>query len=498
MKPPLRTRVLAYHKPAGVLVTHDDELNRPTVYDNLPDDDGARWHAVGRLDADTTGLLLLTNDGKLVQHVTDPVANTDGVVKEYRVRCGTTIDDAALAQLRSGVELSGGLGSTQPADVELDDEPRQLRVRIREGKNRQVRRMIQAVGSSVLQLHRERVGELSLGELGLEEGAWRALSDDEVESALGYACRALDAPAPDGYALLDSGDGRRLETFGRFTLVRACPSATWPRGLPAARWAEADVAYDGDAWSGRRLAEVEAASAGAGADADADGGGAVDWTLANDRAGVRLALDLGANGQIGVFPEQWKNWDWLRRECARRDGDAPPRVLNLFSYTGGSTLACAAGGAAVTHLDGARSAVSRARRNARLAGLGDAPVRWIADDALTFVERAVRRGEVYDGIVADPPAFGRGGGKKEWRIDKSLPKLLALLPALLADPPAFVLLSCHDQKWPRERLEEALSDALPAARRGGRWESGAMTLRAGEGGGRDLPMGCFARWSEYK
>ena len=124
--------------------------------------------------------------------------------------------------------------------------------------------MIQAVGSSVLQLHRERVGELSLGELGLEEGAWRALSDDEVESALGYACRALDAPAPDGYALLDSGDGRRLETFGRFTLVRACPSATWPRGLPAARWAEADVAYDGDAWSGRRLAEVEAASSGAG------------------------------------------------------------------------------------------------------------------------------------------------------------------------------------------------------------------------------------------
>ena len=104
----LRTRVLAYHKPAGVLVTHDDELNRPTVYDNLPDDDGARWHAVGRLDADTTGLLLLTNDGKLVQHVTDPVANTDGVVKEYRVRCGTALDDDALAQLREGVELSGG------------------------------------------------------------------------------------------------------------------------------------------------------------------------------------------------------------------------------------------------------------------------------------------------------------------------------------------------------------------------------------------------------
>ena len=277
-------RVLAYHKPAGVLVTHDDELNRPTVYDNLPDDDGARWHAVGRLDADTTGLLLLTNDGKLVQHVTDPVANTDGVVKEYRVRCGTTIDDDALAQLREGVELSGGLGSTQPADVELDDEPRQLRVRIREGKNRQVRRMIQAVGSSVLQLHRERVGDLSLGELGLEEGAWRALSDDEVESALGYACRALDAPAPDGYSLLDSGDGRRLETFGRFTLVRACPSATWPRGLPAARWAEADVAYDGDAWSGRRLAEVEAASAGADADADADGGAVIGRSPTTARA----------------------------------------------------------------------------------------------------------------------------------------------------------------------------------------------------------------------
>ena len=170
-------------------------------------------------------------------------------------------------------------------------------------------------------------------------------------------------------------------------------------------------------------------------------------------------------------------------------------MLNLFSYTGGSTLACAAGGAAVTHLDGARSAVSRARRNARLAGLGDAPVRWIADDALTFVERAVRRGEVYDGIVADPPAFGRGGKKRsEWRIERDLPELLSLLPQVLAPNPAFVLLSCHDGRWPARRLADELAAALPQL--AGEAEAGGMVLRASSPAGNDLPMGCFARWRE--
>ena len=140
----------------------------------------------------------------------------------------------------------------------------------------------------------------------------------------------------------------------------------------------------------------------------------------------------------------------------------------------------------MTHLDGARSAVSRARRNAALAGLGDAPVRWIADDALTFVERAVRRGEVYDGIVADPPAFGRGGGKKGGASTSRLPKLLALLPALLADPPAFVLLSCHDQKVAEGTARGgALRRAARGAPRRPLGERHAMTLRAGEGGGRD-------------
>ena len=268
--------------------------------------------------------------------------------------------------------------------------------------------------------------------------------------------------------------------LGRFTLVRACPSATWPRGLPAARWAEADVAYDGDAWSGGRLAEVEAASAGAAADADADGG-AVDWTLANDRAGVRLALDLGANGQIGVFPEQWKNWDWLRRECARRDGDSPPRVLNLFSYTGGSTLACAAGGAAVTHLDGARSAVSRARRNARLAG--SATRRCAGLPTTRSRSWSARCAAARCTTASSPtrPPLGAAAARRSGGSTSRCPSC-SRCPALLADPPAFVLLSCHDQKWPRERSRRRSPTRCPrraAAAMGERRDDAARGRAAG-------------------
>lgn len=250
--------------------------------------------------------------------------------------------------------------------------------------------------------------------------------------------------------------------------------------------------------------------------------------------------------QVGAFPEQQANWEWLHAACtlalrrrrrtiaqAHADGDegGPPplRVLNLFAHTGGSTLACAAAGAAfareralcaegtsvlapieVVHLDGARSAVGRARANAQLSGLEDERVRWICEDALTFVQRAVRRGDRFDGIIFDPPAFGRGGQKSkgkrggqkgkggggggEWRIQRDLPLLVDGLRALLSDEAAFVLLTCHDARWPAAELREIVNDLLDDERKSG-VEQGSMILRAADAG-RDLPMGEFARWCE--
>ena len=193
-----------FHKPAGVVTTHADELGRPTVYDALraalPAPLSAlAWHACGRLDQNTSGLLVLTTDGGLVHHVTNPSARrpsaaAETVEKEYRALCMGVLGDDALARLRAGVELGGGLGRSRPARVRVEAHeppagpPRNtwLRVVIAEGKNRQVRRMLHAVGSGVLRLERVRVGRLTLR--GLEEpGAWRRLDDGEVRAELGYS-----------------------------------------------------------------------------------------------------------------------------------------------------------------------------------------------------------------------------------------------------------------------------------------------------------------------
>ena len=256
--PLVRTQVIAYHKPAGLIVSHNDELDRPTVYEHLAEQPGfpeGRWDAVGRLDLNTSGLLLLTNDGWLLRHVTDPTSGTR-LPKTYRVLASKVLGEAVLERLRSGVELGGGLGRSGPAQVSLLGHGKgstRLRLTIHEGKNRQVRRMLHAVGSAVVRLERESVGTLRLGGLGV--GAWRLLGEEEVRSHLEYeprdltpsrraapttrqppttsrpppppltaaaatrATRATKAATrageyPEGqYLLLDSGDQARLETL---------------------------------------------------------------------------------------------------------------------------------------------------------------------------------------------------------------------------------------------------------------------------------------------
>lgn len=196
-------------------------------------------------------------------------------------------------------------------------------------------------------------------------------------------------------------------------------------------------------------------------------------------------------GQIGIFPEQAEPWDWIeaRIRCAGR----PVRVLNLFAYTGGATLAAAAAGGEVVHLDAAKPVVAWARRNASRSGLAAATVRWIVEDAVRFVAREARRGRRYEALILDPPSYGHGPRGEAWKIDRHLEELLSRCAAVLADPAAFVLLTCHTPSIGRDRLRQALAEPLTGGdRRAVRVRS--LVLETADG--RQLPSGWAATWPE--
>jgi 23S rRNA (cytosine1962-C5)-methyltransferase len=229
-----------------------------------------------------------------------------------------------------------------------------------------------------------------------------------------------------GYELVDVGGGRRLERFGGRLVDRPAPAAI-DKPLDPASWTAADLRFDHNGgWSGLRE----------------------PWTAAFE--GLTFELRPTASGQVGLFPEQAANVRWLRDRV--REGD---RVLNLFAYTGAATLAAAKAGADVVHVDGARSAVAWARHNAALSDLADRPVRWLVDDAVTFVRREARRGRTYRGIVLDPPSYGHGRGAGGWRLEERLSGLLEACRAV-STPDAFVVLTAHsegvDAGWLADRL----------------------------------------------
>jgi 23S rRNA (cytosine1962-C5)-methyltransferase len=281
------------------------------------------------------------------------------------------------------------------------------------------------------------------------------------------------------HELLDLGDGRRLERFGTVVLDRPCPAAAWHTARDPAAWAVADARFvrQGDA-SGGWTSIGEAL---------------VPWQV--ELAGLAFELRLTDSGQVGVFPEQIPIWHWLRDRATgahRALSDRLPEVLNLFASTGGSTLAAATGGARVVHVDAARSAVAWARWNAGLGGLGGAPIRWIADDALDFVRRERRRGRRYDGVVLDPPSYGHGTGGRAWRLEADLPELLEACAALLAPGPAFLALSAHTPAFGADRLADQLRLAVgPDA--GGTVEVDDLGIEAIDG--RRVTLGAAVRWS---
>ncbi len=291
---------------------------------------------------------------------------------------------------------------------------------------------------------------------------------------------------PNQYQLLDFGDGRRLERFGPLVLDRPCPAAESIRPAAPQLWSAADARFERlGAEQGRWTVR---------------GDPPLQWTIALGR----MTFDLKRTdfGHVGVFPEQAANWDWIAEQVRRRPpagamyswSTGPLKILNLFAYTGGSTLAAAAAGAAVTHVDAARIIVAWARHNAELSALAAAPIRWIAEDAVTFVAREIRRGNRYNAVILDPPSYGHGPHGEAWRLAEDLPGLLALCAELTERWPRFVLLTCHTPGFSPARLQGLLASAFgsPSSAR-----VAAVPLAIPASTGQELPSGVAARLTEY-
>ena len=286
------------------------------------------------------------------------------------------------------------------------------------------------------------------------------------------------------YALLDSGGGRKLERYGRFTAVRPEPQCLWAPRLPDARWDAADAVFDPAA-----------------AQEDEDAG---RWRFRGPPPPDGFALAWGPAQfmarftgfrHLAFFPEQAANWAWLDaavRAAVAQGGEAP-RVLNLFGYTGVASLVCAAAGAHVTHVDASKKSVNYARENATLSRLDHAPVRWLVEDARKYVAREVRRGQRYDGIILDPPKYGRGPTGEVWRLFEDLPALLADCTALLSERASFLLLNAYAARISGAALGNALVDALPG--RTGKVDWGELVLVEDQPDPRALGLSFFARWS---
>jgi len=278
-----------------------------------------------------------------------------------------------------------------------------------------------------------------------------------------------------GYELLDSGSFQKLERFGSVVLSRPCAQAVWQQTLAKADWQKVTATFfrdGGNQWRGRdNLPET--------------------WAIEVD--GTKFQLSSTDFGHLGIFPEQRDQWRRIREVCTEyaKRHNRPARVLNLFAYSGGSTLAAALAGAEVCHVDASKGMVDWARKNAALNGLEEKPVRWIVDDVTKFLERELRRDRQYDLLILDPPSYGRGAKGEVFKIENDLPPLLSLLGKLMSPQPLGVLLSCHTPELTPISLHHLLQQQF--GRNGGKVEHGEMQLR-GASGVLPVPSGSFAWW----
>lgn len=268
------------------------------------------------------------------------------------------------------------------------------------------------------------------------------------------------------YVLLDCGNGRKLERFGEYVTDRPCAQAVWRTSLPRQDWLAADAHFTrehGEGWTFRRSLPKE-------------------WKCTLN--GISFIVGPTDFGHIGIFPEHALGWRWMEKRIAT--AHKQPSVLNLFAYSGGATLALAKAGCQVCHLDASKKTVDWAHRNAEANGLLEAPIRWIVDDVNKFLQRELRRGRRYDGIVLDPPSFGRGTNQEIFKIDDCMLDLLDACWRLLSDTPLFVFLTCHTPGYTPMVLQHLVRQAAGK----GVVEAGEMYIE----GNVPLPSGSFAAW----
>ena len=278
------------------------------------------------------------------------------------------------------------------------------------------------------------------------------------------------------YEVLDTSDGEKLERWGRYILVRPDPQVIWRSPRRDARWRHHDARYarsstGGGKWSAHHLPD--------------------HWQI--QYGPLTFNVKPMNFKHTGVFPEQAANWDYIMEKI--RTAGRPIRVLNLFAYTGGATLAAAAAGAEVCHVDAAKGMVAWARENAKSSGLEGAPIRWIIDDCGKFVEREIRRGRRYDAIIMDPPSYGRGPSGEIWKLEKDLFDFVQLTAGVLSDSPLFVIINSYTTGLAPSVLG-CIMDSVYTPRFGGGCCCDELGLPVTSG--LTLPCGATGRWEPKK
>lgn len=287
------------------------------------------------------------------------------------------------------------------------------------------------------------------------------------------------SPVLSDYELLDSGDFEKLERFGRYVTRRPEPQAIWHRSLTEEEWRRrADAAFLRDARSDERgVWQLKPQTPDR-------------WTVGYDHAGMHLRMRMGLTSfkHVGIFPEQAANWNFIYDNCVRmRAEERTPKVLNLFAYTGGATLAARAAGADTTHVDSVKQVVTWARENMEQSGLEG--VRWIVEDALKFVQREVRRGNRYNGIILDPPAYGRGANGEKWILEDNIGEMLECCARLLEPRGAFLVLNLYSMGLSATLASTAVRQAF-----GTPFEEQFGELCFDDRAGKRLPLGTYCRF----
>lgn len=288
----------------------------------------------------------------------------------------------------------------------------------------------------------------------------------------------LRTPGFDGYRLVDMGEGRKLERFGRQLVDRPEPQAMGARRRPEL-WERADAVFLGN------NAEDE------GSDGRWRFAGRPVDTFPVAYRGLLFLGRFTPFRHLGFFPEQAPHWDHMTEILA--GVGRPARVLNLFGYTGVASLLAARAGAQVTHVDASKKAIGFARQNAAVAGLDEAPIRWIVDDAAKFVAREARRGSLYDGILLDPPKYGRGPGGEVWDLFRDLPSMLDLCRQVLVARPAFVIVTAYAIRASFLAVHELCRERF--AHLGGALQSGELAVEEEGASPRLLSTSLYSRWS---